>query len=217
MNGQKYLRGQVWWVGTQKEYDGHIMSTNRPHIIISNNKVNQTSSVLLTVPCTTAEEREGFNTHVKCEFNGKNNLVLCEQIKPINVSDIANYMLTLDEETMSKIDCALSNAIGLPSNKKETETEKFNVLESVLTLEPRPIFPNYEPTFVNIEEDEMFMPKPITEIKAKKSHKHWDNSEKEIFIAVVDEEGVESASKAYGLSEGTIKNYYSKFKRELEG
>lgn len=226
MNGQKYLRGQVWWIGTQKECDGHIMSSNRPHVIISNNKLNQTSGVLLTVPCTTAEGREEFSDiHVKCEFNGKNNIILCEQIKPINVSDIANYMLTLDEETMSQIDTALSKSIGLSTIKENKEKsvhawlfEKYNegnepnVTTTIFNSLNNPA--NYEPTFVNVEDEKEYL--VDSSQTTKKSHKHWNSAGKEEFIAVVDEEGIDIASEVYGLTEGTIKNYYAKFKRELE-
>lgn len=226
MNGQKYLRGQVWWVGTQKECDGHIMSSNRPHVIISNNKLNQTSGVLLTVPCTTAEGREEFSDiHVKCEFNGKNNIILCEQIKPINVSDIANYMLTLDEETMSQIDTALSKSIGLSTIKEDKERsvhallfEKYNkgnepdVATTIFNSLNNPA--NYEPTFVNVEDEKEYLVDSSEE--TKKPHKRWNKEEKEKFVSLVDEEGLNETSKKYNFSVGTTHVYYNKFKRELE-
>lgn len=127
MSGQKVLRGQVWWVGTQKEIDGHVQSYNRPYVIVGNNIGNAKSPVLLAVPCT-SENKRYMPTHVKCIINGIPNIILCEQIKTINKSNIGNYMFTIDDNTMEEINKALEVALGL--KEIENNSNKDDIVDS---------------------------------------------------------------------------------------
>lgn len=112
MNGQKYLRGQVWWLGPKKDVDGNLQTQNRPHLIIGNNVGNRNSPILIVIPFTTEIKKE-MPTHVKLDINGINNTLLCEQIKTVNNTELTNYIFTLDEESMNKVEEAILISLGM--------------------------------------------------------------------------------------------------------
>lgn len=112
MNGQKYLRGQVWWLGPKKDIDGNLQTQNRPHLIIGNNVGNRNSPILIVIPFTTEIKKE-MPTHVKLDINGINNTLLCEQIKTVNNTELTNYIFTLDEESMNKVEEAILISLGM--------------------------------------------------------------------------------------------------------
>lgn len=119
MGGQKFLRGQVWWWEPQnKETNGNLQNSNRPCLIVGNNKGNKYSPILLIVTCTT-EDKKYMPTHVKFEMYGKENTLLCEQIRTINTNELGDYVYTLDEETMKEVDECLKVALGLETKQEE--------------------------------------------------------------------------------------------------
>lgn len=127
MNGQKYLRGQVWWLGPKKDVDGNLQTQNRPHLIIGNNVGNRNSPILIVIPFTTEIKKE-MPTHVKLDINGINNTLLCEQIKTVNNTELTNYIFTLDEESMNKVEEAILISLGI----EEVPVKEY--LEPVKTI-----------------------------------------------------------------------------------
>lgn len=121
MYGQKVLRGQVWWVNTNKDIIGNVQSTNRPHLVVSNNIGNRNANVVTVVPCT-SEEKKKMPMHVECEINGILNTVLCEQIRTININELMGYMFTLEKDTMKKVDKALKITLGIDEEDLKLES-----------------------------------------------------------------------------------------------
>lgn len=117
MDGQKVLRGQIWWVNTNKDIIGNVQSMNRPHLIVSNNIGNKNANIVTVVPCTSESKRE-FPMHVNCDINGIQNIILCEQIRTINTNELISYIFTLDESTMKKVDKALKITLGIEEYDK---------------------------------------------------------------------------------------------------
>lgn len=120
MYGQKVLRGQIWWVNTNKDIIGNVQSTNRPHLVISNNIGNRNANIVTVIPCT-SEEKKKMPMHVECEINGILNTILCEQIRTINTDELINYMFTLEEGTMKKVDKALKITLGIDDDEMKLE------------------------------------------------------------------------------------------------
>lgn len=112
MYGQKVLRGQIWWVNTNKDIIGSVQSMNRPHLVVSNNIGNRNANIVTVIPCT-SEEKKKMPMHVDCEINGIQNTILCEQIRTINTDELLNYMFTLEDDMMKKVDKALKITLGI--------------------------------------------------------------------------------------------------------
>ena len=216
MYGQKFLRGQVWWIGTAKEYIGTVQSPNRPHVIVSNNVGNRSAGYVMVVPCTSEIKRLDMPTHLECEFNGKKNMIMCEQIKTVNVDELLSYMFTLDDSMLDKIDDALKIALGIvdrksseiKSNKEEFSDKCFEAIT------------NSEPTETQsvIEEvpEEKTKITNIVELPKSKNGKYkvWDEETKREYINYYEHNGKKPTSEKYGVG-FNAKMYYLRFCKAL--
>lgn len=118
-------RGQVWWYKPARGQHGSIQGGPRPVIIVSNNKCNQHSPILLVVPCT-ASIKKDLPTHVIFSLDNRINVAMTEQAGPIAVDELVNFRCTLTDEVMKKVDRALFVAFGLRS--QPTEEERKDVI-----------------------------------------------------------------------------------------
>lgn len=192
MAGQKFLRGQVWWVGS-KENTGSVQSKNRPCVIVSNDMGNRHAPVLTVVPCTT-EEKKDLPTHVKTKVNGVNNTIMCEQIKTVSNLEMLSYMYSFSADTMSEIDEALKIALGLAPI-------------------PERVYEETEIEEVHIEEQEEPESDTVTFLTNKKG-RVWTIENKVDFINYVESNGIASATVRYDTGMNT-KQYYKRFCRAL--
>lgn len=111
-------RGQVWYHVPAVTPTGHIQKGPRPVIIVSNNRCNDNSPVLLAVPCTT-QIKKNFPTHVMFIMNKQVSIALTEQAGPVNVDELTNLKYILEDYIMDQVDDALKISFGLapvPSN-----------------------------------------------------------------------------------------------------
>ena len=210
MYGQKFLRGQVWWIGTNKEYVGTIQSPNRPHVIVSNNVGNRNAGHLMVVPCTTELKRLDMPTHLECEFGNKRNMIMCEQIKTVNVDELLSYMFTLDDAMMDKIDEALKIALGIVDNKllntvapiSDTENDKMTsdeIVEAVVSQ-------------IKIDDEKT----NIVELPMSKNgkQKRWDTDTKKEYVNWYEQYGKKATSEIYNTGTNT-KLYYLRLCKAL--
>ena len=216
MYGQKFLRGQVWWIGTAKEYIGTVQSPNRPHVIVSNNVGNRSAGYVMVVPCTTELKRLDMPTHLECEFNGKKNMIMCEQVKTVNVDELLSYMFTLDDSMLDKIDDALKIALGIVDiksdeikNKKEEFADKCveAIVDNVLT-EAQSVIEKVSEAKTKIDN--------IVELPKSKNGKYkvWDEETKREYIKYYEHNGKKPTSEKYGVG-FNAKMYYLRFCKAL--
>jgi len=112
MSGVEFKRGQIWYRNPKTRAAGHIQAGSRPVVIVSNNVCNDTSSVLLVVPCTTAVKRN-MPTHVLFTLNGEINTAMTEQAGPVSVGELENCIYFLEPYIMEQVDEALKVSFGL--------------------------------------------------------------------------------------------------------
>lgn len=203
MNGQKFLRGQIWWIGTSKEIVGSVMSNNRPYLIISNNIGNRCSPTVIVIPCTTAENKKPLPTHVECEINGVKNTLLCEQIKTVNNTDLLSYMFTLDDSIMNKVEDSIKVALGI------IDKNEYDILVSKPKIEPI----QEESKEIIKEEHKNEEPIHITTVNEVK-RKTWTLEEKAKYIKFVEENGLRKAGEEYKIG-WNAKSYYFRFCKAL--
>lgn len=114
-NTQQIHRGAVFYVnlGDAKDFPpSSIQRGVRPAIIISNESCNRHSSVITILSCSSrCESKAKIPTHVTISANEsgmkRDSIVLCEQPISIDKKDLMEYITTLNNEQMSKINQAL--------------------------------------------------------------------------------------------------------------
>lgn len=125
-------RGDMYWVrdpGTT----GVEASFKRPHIIISSDKGNETSSLLIGARMSTTSRWGAINVPVRS--GAKTSTVMCNQIYGIDRDRLENYIGTVTEEEMAEIDRGLRVALGLtkePAVGEDWRDKKIAELEGKL-------------------------------------------------------------------------------------
>lgn len=103
------LKGQVWLA----EFNGEGSEQHgfRPCIIVQNNDNNAHSNTTIVCPITKAIK--SYNrTHVPIKLKFESN-VLCEQIRVIDKTKLARYLLTVSADTMAEIESKIKIALGM--------------------------------------------------------------------------------------------------------
>lgn len=112
MKVQKFKRGQIWWYKAGTSFDGSIQGKSRPVIIMSNDFANEYSSVLLAIPCTTSIKKN-MPTHLSFEMYNVTNTALAENLMSINIDKIGDYIGTVDDVLLKKLEEIMQIALGL--------------------------------------------------------------------------------------------------------
>ena len=117
---RKISRGQVWFLVDNDvplvHTQGSVQGKNRPWLVVSNNKCNQSSATYTVVPLTTAAKTD-LPTHVTFQTGDKTQTILCEQIRTVSQQAFFNagsyYKWTMSEKYMALVDEALATQLGL--------------------------------------------------------------------------------------------------------
>ena len=117
---RKVSRGQVWFLVDNDvplvHTQGSIQGKNRPWLVVSNNKCNQSSPVYTVVPLTTSPKSD-LPTHVTFQTGDKTQTIMCEQIRSVSQQAFFNsgsyYKWTMSEKYMRMVDEALAVQLGL--------------------------------------------------------------------------------------------------------
>ena len=103
---QQLIRGGIYIVNLPNS-GGSIQSKQRPCVLVSNNSCNNFSPVLHVCPLSSVTTKKKLPTHITVNRakSGllKDSIALCEQVIPVNKSDILNQVAFCDEETMRMI------------------------------------------------------------------------------------------------------------------
>lgn len=116
----KVSRGMVFWYNPIraitrgnpqiKEADirpnGSLEFKERPHVVVSNNAGNFSSTTLNLLPITTRDEAT-LPCHVKYVYQGKPQVIMAEQIITANIADLTGYITTLSPDIMEQVDEAI--------------------------------------------------------------------------------------------------------------
>lgn len=125
---KRYCRGSVWYYnfGNLEDKDGSVQTKVRPCVIVSNDYNNTYSGVVIVAPITT-RDKDSVKPWQAYYYNDKPQVVLCEQLRCVNIKRLYNYQGILDELTIKKINEAL--AVQLDLNIAEKELNSVDFLE----------------------------------------------------------------------------------------
>lgn len=122
---QKINRGDVYFYNFGFDYDGSIEGKCRPCVIVSNDKGNNHGTTALVAPITTRSKESCKPWQVHFQNGTKSQIILCEQIKVINIAKLYNYQGRLDVLTMRAVDEALAIEFDLNVTQKEQDSTEF--------------------------------------------------------------------------------------------
>ena len=81
--------GDIWYINDNYG-SGHQQKGVRPWIIVSNDIGNNHSPMVNAVPLTSNLNKKPLPTHCKIISGPQESIALCEQVKPINKTDLLN-------------------------------------------------------------------------------------------------------------------------------
>jgi mRNA interferase MazF len=115
-------RGDIFYISKISHPTiGHEQHPGRPAVVITNNKANQYSPVIQVIWLTTSPDHN-LPTHVEITSSKKPSIALCEQIIPVDVSRLGDYMGHCTDEEMAAIEDAIALNLDLPAYATDSDT-----------------------------------------------------------------------------------------------
>lgn len=110
-----FRRGDVCYYNDPCECDesSNIMHGKRPVVIVSNNRLNETSSLVTVVPMTTNTLKKLYPSQIEIVMNGVHSRIKCEQIRVVNKTDLEPPMASLNLAAQGALDSALLSCLGI--------------------------------------------------------------------------------------------------------
>lgn len=103
-------RGDIFWVKLDPTIGAEINKT-RPCLVVSNDQGNKASRSIIVAPITsTVTKIYPFEVEIELKQKCK---ILLRQLRAIDKIRLADYITTLDYETMTQIDVALRLVLDL--------------------------------------------------------------------------------------------------------
>ena len=109
----KVKRGEIYLVNLQGE--GSVQKGLRPVVVIQNNKGNHFSPTLQIAPLTCNIRKKQMPTHVKVSYEwlGSESLILVEQARVVNKSELQYRLGSINELDTMKLNEAIMISYGL--------------------------------------------------------------------------------------------------------
>jgi mRNA interferase MazF len=122
-------RGQIYYIRDRYTIGAEIRKA-RPAVIISNDRLNNTSGVI-TVAYLTTQPKEERPEHVDINATGTESVVLCEQIDTVSKSLVGDYCGKCTEEEMETINEAICRALGMNVEEARLFPPAEEILEEI--------------------------------------------------------------------------------------
>ena len=149
---QRVKRGMVFWYDIDptnhkdsehmvnvcgSQYHDYILYGNRPWVVVSCEDNNIKNQMVTVVPMSTgrAFTSSQNHSHVDIFFAGKDTCVMCEQIRTVNAIELRDYLSTLTDDVMSKIEDAIMYQTGIVNKVKfndETTRSALTKIEYII-------------------------------------------------------------------------------------
>lgn len=122
-------RGEIYYISIHNTI-GAEMRKARPGVIVSNDKLNESSEVVEVVYLTTQPKKD-MATHTLINATGVESTVLCEQIDSVSVSLVGDYCGTCTPDEMLAIDRALCASLDIARCARTGSSLKIATPEEV--------------------------------------------------------------------------------------
>lgn len=121
MTGQKYYRGQVYYIDSEGGgYTGCEQGGERPAVIVSNDVGNGYSSIVEVVFLST-KKKKPLPTHVEINSAKRPSIALCEQIQTVSQERIGSYISEVTQSELQRIEKALLISLDISTDERRTK------------------------------------------------------------------------------------------------
>jgi len=107
----KFYRGDVYYIAAYST-EGSEQRAGRPAIIVSNDLANNYSPTIEVVYLTT-QPKTNLPTHVIIRSTNRESIALCEQITSISKNRIGDFVCTLKNDELQRVNAALLVSLAL--------------------------------------------------------------------------------------------------------
>ena len=104
-------RGDIYWVNLDPTVGVETKKT-RPGLIVSNDIANETARIVMIAPIT-SKVKILYPFEVKISLKGALNKIMLNQCRAIDKSRLADFIDSVDEDTMKQVEEALKTVFGL--------------------------------------------------------------------------------------------------------
>ena len=111
-------RGDIVYIGKGLRAVGTEMYSERPAVVVSNDKCNKNSTIIEVVYLTSQPKRN-LPTHVNVLCNVPS-IALCEAVYSIDRNRVTGYIRSASDAEMREIDKALNISLGLTDKMPES-------------------------------------------------------------------------------------------------
>lgn len=118
---EKILKGDIFYADLG-ETRGSEQNGIRPVLVIQNNIGNKYSPTVIVTPLTSKVKKEEQPTHLvlNCECGlSEKSMALLEQIRTLARFRLRQYIGSIDEQTMRRIDAAIAASFGLKNEGRD--------------------------------------------------------------------------------------------------
>ena len=105
MKAIRIHRGQIYYADLSPVI-GSEQGGLRPVLIVQNELGNAHSPTTIIAPITSKVGKSNLPTHVECKLL-KDSIILCEQLRCIDKRRLKNHIMSLDEQTMARVNEAI--------------------------------------------------------------------------------------------------------------
>lgn len=111
-------RGDVFWANLEPTQGSEQGGPHRPVLIVSRDVINQSSAVVIAIPATDYNNKNRlYPSHVPVNAGEAgftmSSVLLCEQVRAINKTRLAQHMGHVTPATMAKVEAALRITLDL--------------------------------------------------------------------------------------------------------
>lgn len=124
----KIYRGEIYWIEPEKAEGSEIIG-RRPGVIVSNQVLNETSSVVEVVFLTT-KDKKNMPTHANV-IAQRDSIALCEQINSVSKDRICDYIGQVSAQEMADIDRALVCSLGLDVDESDEGNSQSDDIQQI--------------------------------------------------------------------------------------
>lgn len=134
MDIRKFRRGDIFFIRGANGAVGSEVWSNRPAVVISNQKLLDSNTHTVTVVYLTTSDKIPLRTHVSVISGTKRAIALCEQLFSVDESRVGDYIGHLTDSEIDAIDSAIAFSIGIRTdtaimNEKTEAVEKMKLLK----------------------------------------------------------------------------------------
>lgn len=143
-------RGEFYFIKSTYQEEGNEQRSDRPAVIVSNDKNNEHSGTVEVVYLTTAPKKD-LPTHVFTRSALSPSTILCEQIYTVSKQRVNALIGELTDSELKAVDTALAISLGIDFGAieivREPTEEELKRMAETLRKEPPTIaaVPKHEP------------------------------------------------------------------------